>query len=96
MNGWMDIELARQRREELLLEAEERRLARAIRYADGPRIPLTRRLLRLLRSSEGTSWDCVVIEDEVVSGLLLAPGSGTSEPSVLAECPEESPESPTP
>lgn len=96
MNGWMDVELARQRREELLLEAEKRWLARAIRDADGPRIPLARRLLRLLRSSEGTSWDCMVVEDEVVPGLPLASGSGASQPSVLAECPEESPESPTP
>ena len=86
MNGWMDVELARQRREELLLEAEERRLARAIRGAGRRRIPLARRLLRLLRLSEGTSWDCVVIEDEVVLGLPPAPGSGPRS-VVCVECP---------
>lgn len=49
MNGWIDLELARQRREELLREAHERRMAHAaarVERTGGQRTSFVRRLLR--------------------------------------------------
>lgn len=49
MYGWLDLEMARQRREELLREAHERRRATAAGWATGTggeRAAFARRILR--------------------------------------------------
>jgi hypothetical protein len=47
MHDWIDLELARQRRDELLREAHERRMARAARRT--PSRELTTRVRHLIR-----------------------------------------------
>lgn len=53
--GLLDLEIARQRREELLREAQEGRMARAaarVVEAGGERMAFVRRLLRSVRPEE--------------------------------------------
>jgi hypothetical protein len=68
MNGWGDLEMARQRQEDLLREACERRLARTARGAGRSQATLGRRLLGLLQTEE-EQWNCLAAED----GIAPAP-----------------------
>jgi hypothetical protein len=53
MYDWIDLELARQRREELLREAHERRVTRAPRHAPGRELTTrVRHLMRLLQPAQ--------------------------------------------
>ena len=50
MHDWIDLELARQRREELLHEAHERRVSRASGWTPGRELKTpVRRLMRFLQ-----------------------------------------------
>ena len=58
VNGWIDLEMARQRREELLREAQERRRGRTAAWAveaGGERTSLLRQILRSMWPG-GDAW----------------------------------------